>query len=250
MVNRLMMTLVIASVAVIAAAGWWALDGPVARFVIRGDLTDLEQKEIRRVLSEADFGSVLTIRFDEVKATLNALPWAQEVTIHRAWPDALIVSLHKATPIARWGEGQYLSAAGQVVDLPDEYPGVPSFSVQVDTPEQAIRVYRLLDQVFARAGLDIDGLDQNAQGEWTVSLVSSGTRANKDKEQRFDVLLGSEQLNERSHRFLLVHRRALEKEDQKVVYVDARYSSGVAVRFDDEEEQENLVGLVEDAQWR
>ncbi len=131
-----------------------------------------------------------------------------------------MVTLHRARPVARWGENEYVSAFGDLLTLPDEYVGLPRFEVAVSSPLRAMEVYRLLDQIAARAGLVISDLAQNQQGEWSLQVLD-GPR----------VLLGGEDLNERMHRFLMLHRRVLNGAENPAVYVDARYAKGVAVRF-------------------
>ena len=134
------------------------------------------------------------------------------------------MTLDRSRPVARWGEDQYVSAYGDLLSLPDEYATLPQFDVAVSTPDQAMQVYRLLDQIAARESLAIAGLVQNGQGEWEISL-RDGPR----------LRLGAEQLNERMHRFLLVYRRVLEGGARAADYVDARYANGVAVRFTEDE---------------
>ena len=67
---------------------------------------------------------------------------------------------------------------------------------------------------------NIRELHQNGQGEWRIEL-SDGPQ----------VLLGAQQLNERMHRFLLVHRRVLKSSAVAAEYVDVRYANGLAVRY-------------------
>ena len=53
-----------------------------------------------------------------------------------------------------------------------------------------------------------------------------------------EIVLGAEQLNERMHRFLLLHRRVLNDAGRPVAYIDARYANGLAVRFVETESEQ------------
>ena len=155
MIARLMFALTALSVALLLFATWYALDRPVTRFVIQGELSVAEQRMVQDALAEAGVDSVLSTELQQVGAAVRRLPWTRSVSVQRAWPDALIVSLDRAQPVARWGEDRYVSAAGELLRLPDEHRGLPQFDVQQNTPQQAMEVYLLLDQISARENLII-----------------------------------------------------------------------------------------------
>ena len=225
MFSRVMFAATVVSLLILVGGVWRVLDQPVRGFVIEGELSKSERAELQRVLAQHPVAGVLSTSLEAVADYVQSLPWARGVSVRRQWPDRLVVSMHIASPMARWGNNQYLSAYGDLLSLPDSYPGLPEFDVALAGPEEAMQVYRLLDQIAAREQLELSQLHQNAQGQWSVTL-SKGPQ----------VLLGGEQLNERMHRFLLVHRQVLATDKRGVEYVDARYGNGVAVKFANEQE--------------
>ncbi len=236
MFSRVLVFAVFLSIVVVGAAVWQALNKPIQGFVIEGDLSGLEREELQNKLGASEFDGILSTDLDGILASINELHWARDVSVRRAWPDRFVVNLRKAAPVARWGDTQYVSAYGDLLELPDVYPGLPHFMVDVSQPNEAMQTYRLLDQVVARESLSISRLIQNDQGEWTVEL-SKGPR----------VLLGSQQINERMHRFLLVYRRVLMTAEKTAEYVDARYPNGVAVRYLEAPQDSDQTMLVADA---
>ncbi|MEM9620233.1 MAG: cell division protein FtsQ/DivIB [Pseudomonadota bacterium] len=238
MLNRLLYALIISLAAGLGGLVWHSLDGPINKFVVRGDLTASEQARVNSVLEAGEFNGILSTPIADIESVLQQLPWARQVTVRRAWPDAVIVSLQRAEPIARWGEDRYLSAAGELVRLPDQYAGLPLFDIALESPAQTMGVYRLLDQILTRAELRISRLQQNRQGEWVVEVKRA------DHSDPVQLLLGAEQLNERAHRFLLLQRQVLQASSQAVAYVDARYASGLAVRYKAENIKDNDIVAV------
>jgi len=204
-----------------AWGAWQLLDRPVTSFVVKGEITIAQRAALERVLSEAGLEGVLSSDLADVSRAVEALSWTRQVSVRRRWPDGFEIGLSQARPIARWGDAAFISTSGEKLVLPDEYPGLPLFHVALATPQAAMEAYRMLEQVASREGLTIRTLEQSAHGEWTVELADGPT-----------VLLGAEGLNERMHRFLLLKRRVLEEAEAPAVYVDARYASGVAVRFE------------------
>lgn len=220
MISRVLFAVVLLSICVVGMGVGIALDKPVRGFVIQGDLSELERDELQATLSGAVLDGILSTSLDGIVSRVQGLHWAKDISVRRAWPDKFVVTLHKAAPVARWGDTQYVSAYGDLLELPDVYPGLPHFMVEVSNPQEAMQTYRLLDQIAARESLAISRLIQNGQGEWSVEL-SRGPK----------VLLGGQQINERMHRFLLVYRRVLNDAEESAEYVDARYANGVAVRY-------------------
>ncbi len=220
MLNRMLLCIVAAAAAFGTYGIWALLDVPVSKLVISGDLTQIEQASVRAALTSGSLGGILTTDLKLLESKLDEMHWARNVAVRRQWPDTILVSLTREMPMARWGKDQYISAGGHLLTLPDQYFDIPSFDVAISSPHRAMEVFRLLDQIASREGLDITSLKQDAQGGWSL-----------DFDNKISLALGSEQLNQRMHRFLLLHRRVLLDEPRSVQYVDARYSSGVAVKY-------------------
>jgi cell division protein FtsQ len=233
MLNRIMLPLTVALLVIVVGGLWQMLDRPLERFVVKGDLTKLEQQSVEQLLLREQLDGILSTDLAAVTAALGELQWAREVTVRRVWPDALEVVLSRERPVARWLDEQYISASGNLLKLPDEYAGLPQFQVEVSTPEQAMEVYRLVAQMASRIELQINTLAQNAQGEWRVQF-SSGP----------ELLLGAERLSDRMHRFVTLHRQVLTEHEQQASYVDARYTNGVAVKFAEAETDDNPDNLL------
>lgn len=85
---------------------------------------------------------------------------------------------------------------------------------------EAMRLNTLLDEIARTGNLTLDRLEQDAGGNWIATVAG-----------RVEVVLGNSSLGERFRRFLVVHQRALESEIARVARVDARYATGVAVRW-------------------
>ena len=218
-------------IALMASWGmWFVLDQPVQRYLVRGDFTQAERHSVEIALHDVKREGIFSTHLDDIKYLLADIPWARDLTLRRVWPDTIEIGIHRAQPIARWGQHRYVSAAGKLLDLPGTYEDMPIFSVAVDSPQQTLNLYRLLDQIFARQQLEVSRLQQTAVGEWIATLSA-------DKQKSIDVYLGAEQINQRAHRFLLLYRRVLATGDRSVSYVDARYASGLAVRFADPEQE-------------
>jgi cell division protein FtsQ len=207
--------------AVFALAGiWHVLDRPVDTIVVSGEPTQAEREWVEQALSSLPLGGILSTDLEAIENQLITRGWTRQVTVRRHWPDRLEVRLHKVVPVARWGAQGYLAANGDPMELPDEYYDLPKLSAHISTPQQTMEVYRLLQLFASRLDLQIVTLSESSQGEWRVGFTDG-----------MQVFLGARDVNARMRRFLRVYSNALRYQGQAVDYADARYTSGIAVRF-------------------
>ena len=148
------------------------------------------------------------------------MDWARRGVVRRRWPNKLGIYVYKESPVAQWDDHTFLSADGDILQLPDQYDQLPRLSAQLSSPRESMEIFRLLQQYAARQGLEILELTETAQGEWHVGF-ESGTV----------VRLGAVELEARMSRFLSAYTNIIQQQGRPVAYVDARYPSGVAVRY-------------------
>ena len=207
---------------------WHILDHPIDTIVVSGEPTQAERAWVEQALTIVPLSGILSTNLKMIETQLESMAWTRQVTVRRHWPDRLEVRLHKVVPVARWGENGHLAANGEVMELPDEHRDLPVLSASISTPQQTMEVYRLLQLFASRLDLQIATLTESPQGEWLVSF-GDGSR----------VFLGAQDVNARMQRFLRAYGKALRYQGQSVDYVDARYTSGVAVRFRREDRHED-----------
>lgn len=219
---------------VLALAGWsvWQqLDRPVRAVRVEGRLSGAEQAAIRAVVSRHLDHGLLSLDVQALGRNIRELSWPRSVQVRRQWPDALVIKVEKESVVAAWGDGGYLNSAGKVVRLAETEgldggsDSVPVLVAAMSEPRRAMEVYQMLESRVNRAGLSIRRLEENALGEWLVTLNDG-----------MEVALGNEFLAKRIGRFLLAYRTVLEDRADDVVHVDLRYDSGVAVGWKQRQE--------------
>ena len=220
MFRRALIGLVCAGAVVATAALWIRFDRPIDTIVIEGDLTNAEQIAMQKHVSALGLPGILSLNLIAFEAQLQQMDWARRVDVRRRWPNKLVVYVHKESPVAQWDDFTFLSADGAILQLPDQYDELPRLSARLSSPRESMEIFRLLQQYAARQGLSILELSENAQGEWQLGF-QSGTI----------LRLGAVDLEARMNRFLNAYARIIKQQRLPVAYVDARYPSGVAVRY-------------------
>ena len=203
----------------LAGLTWRVLHAPVEAVRIAGDLTRMEHEEVRAAVV-ATLQSAMT-SVSDIAGAIENLDWARDVSVRRVWPRTLRVWVERAAITARWGQDRYLTAGGDVVAAPEPpLEALPNLSGTLSSGPETMRVYEMLSGRLAAHGIGLTSLEETALGGWRLTLDTGAT-----------VLLGAEDLAGRIDRVLIVHEDAVRDRAREVARLDARYGSGVAVRW-------------------
>ena len=217
--------------AVVVAAGFGGLrfaeavaNVDVGLVQLEGELTAPQRRQVQQAVASV-LSKPVPHRAREVASAVEAIGWVRHVRVRQRWPDTLQVSVVSDAVAAGWGDGAYLTTGGDVVPGPPDPglgadPDLPTLSGSLSDGTETMRVFNLLDAPVRGSGLRIARLDEDRVGNWTVTLAD-GT----------EVVLGSVALRERLDRFLVVYGLELRDAADRAVRVDARYHTGIAVRW-------------------
>lgn len=214
------------AVIVLAAISAWAmLSQPVAVVKVKGNLDGNERLLVGNTISASVDDNLLDINLSALKSKIKDISWIKEVTIRRIWPSRLEVYVAKEVPVARWGEGGYLTAQGKIIDMQiTAASSLPIFSCHTATPLQAMERYQLISDVLAESNGSIKKLRESEFGNWSADVAFGSTPV-------FEVNLGNDHLVEQMQRFLFFYSHLDRDLVESVAYVDARYSTGIAVAW-------------------
>ena len=213
-----------------ATALWRLLDRPVELVRIAGDLTDIERQEIRNAVYGTVDSAATGVR--DIVAAIEDLGWTRDTRVRLAG-GVIDVSVKREALAARWGNAEYVTSAGEVVGAPGAptwEESLPNLSGTVSTRREVMQAYGKFSARLADLGLALKDLQETKVGEWQLILEDDVT-----------VMLGAEDINGRLERVLAVYADALTHQMEKVDRIDARYGSGVAVRWRDEPAKETLL---------
>lgn len=110
-----------------AATAWSGL--AITDIEITGQ-TETSEVEVLENLGIGDFPSLVTFDVEQAKAGVESLPWIDQVTIRKLYPDTLQVSVTERKPFAIWQNGATVSLVdetGRVLDthVGERYAGLP-----------------------------------------------------------------------------------------------------------------------------
>lgn len=194
---------------------------PLSRIAIDGELEHLRRDQLEAVVAMAIWGNYFTVDIDAVREAADSLPWVAGAAVRRVWPDTLVIRVQERTPFARWGSTALVNAKGKVF-RPSSLEGINDLPQLGGPDEQGLAVvqkYRELVPQFEALGWKIHDLRLDDRGGWWLGFADG-----------LEIVLGNEALDVRLERALRI-LRILGPDAVRLARVDARYTSGLAVRW-------------------
>ncbi|MEW6166974.1 MAG: cell division protein FtsQ/DivIB [Pseudomonadota bacterium] len=195
-------------------------DRPVERLLIEGEFRHVSADEVETIARPLVDTSFVDVKLDRLRAELLALPWVARVRAEREWPATVRLRLWERVPAARWGEAALLDVDAVAFDPTGrEVPSpLPRLSGPEGSAAAVLETYRQLSARLAGTPFALEGLAQDARGDWTGYTVDGiALRFGRgDPGASLPVLLGPA-------------ARALAQDVARVAYVDLRYTNGFSV---------------------
>lgn len=200
---------------------------PIKRIFIEGELLQLDKSDLqKRVIGEVG-GGFFGVDVDAVRDSLIAIPWIEEASVRRVWPDALKVVVDEQTPAARWNDAGLLNTRGDYFAPQRSLP--PLNLPRLEGPEEErVAVLEKFDLLTRSYGLDVSHLRLTGRRSWSLEL-HGGLR----------VVIGRVAFEERVARLIEVVLPHLGESLAGVEEIDMRYPNGFAVRWRERQEPTN-----------
>jgi cell division protein FtsQ len=193
---------------------------PVSQVELKGELKNTTRAEIEAALPRAS-GNFFAVDLAEVRAGVERLPWVRRVTVRRAWPGRLEVSVEEHVALARWGDDRLVNLQGETFSGKTR-DVLPLFVAPAGTSAEVARRYRRFAQIAAPLGSAVERVVLTPRHAWQLRLGNG-----------LHLMLGrdADLAEARLRRFVEIYPSV--ETNQKHEYVDLRYPNGFALRVPD-----------------
>ena len=197
---------------------------PDTKLQLSGQLDYIDERQVEILLNDNLKNNLWKINLAKVKEQLYANSLIDLVYLKKIWPNILQVKIVSATPIARLNDNFILTSSGKVLSSTDQNYDkcknlkLPNFYSKFGKEDLMIRTYLLLLDKLSPLGLIVSKVNFNENQGIEVSLNDSVT-----------LKLGTFDLSDRIHRFILAYKKKLKPLIMDIAYIDLRYTNGVAV---------------------
>lgn len=181
-------------------------------------LQHVTREQVEFVLRNEMRGNFFTVNLDQMVGSFEKLPWVEEVTLRRRWPNVLEITLVEHEPLARWGDSALLDTRGMRFSAASS-DKLPVFHGENGMEQEMIDGYRRFSALLVNTGHEVDEVWLTDRRAWTLKLDNGLT-----------MQLGRDEVDQRLERFIEVFDRTLSTLPH-LDYVDLRYPNGFAVRM-------------------
>ena len=188
---------------------------------IEGELTPSEKLILKKTVEQV-LEKDISPNPKKIVNQILQLAWIGTVRVRRNWPDSIDVFVERETLVARWGDQNYLTLAGKVVEIPQgTKDDLPTLRASTSDSKTALKLYRTIARACAKSGLQVREINESKLGHWTARFKNG-----------IQIELGANDILGRLGRFLAVYGDVIKGNEQAASHIDARYDYGIAVEWD------------------
>jgi cell division protein FtsQ len=192
---------------------------PIYLIRVFGDLQYINKYELAEEILPYAKGFFNT----DVKAiqqTLATMPWIDQVTVEKRWPNKLLIEIHGQQLLAIFNNNSVINLRGEIIKVNVKNMPAHNLPRLVGHEHELASIldfFNLLQTELSKINLTVSKLENKIDIGWCASL-------NND----IKLVIGRDELNERITRFVGLFKT---KKDllQKVSTIDLRYTNGVAI---------------------
>jgi len=207
---------------------------PLRVIDVNGDFQRLRPVEIQRTVVAAIDGGFFTCDMQRLRGAVLAMPWVEDVSIRRVWPDRLSMVVTEQVPLARWGSDALISVGGSVFrpSRLDEYEGLVGLKGPRGSEQRVVGFYQAVVPVARARGLRVRAVELDERRHWWLRFDGDLT-----------VSLGRQDVERRLGQFFRVYPRLTSGPSRRPVRVDMRYAHGFAVRWREPDPEEPSLSI-------
>ncbi len=194
---------------------------PISSVKIEGEFKYLDKDQLREQAMPVVDGGFFSVDLVAVRNVLIELPWVEDVSVRRQWPDQLLVRVMEKQPVVFWGKDAVLSSRGDLFS-----PGqtlsenLPRMNGPEGLHSTMFKELARMQAWLLQTGLYIQEMKLDARRSWTLTM-----------ENGIELRLGRKNMYERLQRFASVYKNNFQSETRKIEHIDMRYTNGFAVAW-------------------
>jgi cell division protein FtsQ len=184
-------------------------------------LKHIQSATLRQVSFPFTGENFFTANIFALKERLSHLPWVNQVTVSRVWPDTLSVRIKEQVPIARWQGNQWINTDLNFFKVaPFSAPqNLPEFKGQAGQLHLIWQNYQAIEKLLQPIKLHAVSVELSDRQSWRVKLNNG-----------LILILGRSDGLDHLKRFVGVYHQLLAVQNPLAIdYIDLRYSNGMAL---------------------
>lgn len=195
---------------------------PIKYVRTEGVFQYLGKDEVKTALEPLVKTGFFEIDVQTLHNAVSELPWVEDVTVKRVWPDTIDIKIKERKPFVRWGENSLISDKG-IVFTPKSIEPFGDLMLVSGPEQQHLKVLEIMKGVktaLADQSLELVEFDINNRWSWTLKLANG-----------LEIELGRSDQLKKLQRFLKTLSVIPQEQIDAMAVVDLRYPNGFAVSW-------------------
>jgi cell division protein FtsQ len=195
---------------------------PIKYVRTEGEFQYLGKNEIKKVLQPLVTTGFFDADMQAIQAAVSTLPWVENVTVKRIWPDAIDIKVREKKPYARWGQNSLITEQGMIF-TPKNMEQFQTLAVVTGPELQQVKVLEIMKGIktaLSDQSMDLAEFSINDRWSWKIRLTSG-----------LEILLGRNEQLKKLQRFLKTLTVLGQEQVEQIAIVDLRYPNGYAVSW-------------------
>ena len=195
---------------------------PLRVIEVTGDFRHLETMHIERSVIDAIDGGFFSFDMQKLRTAVLAIPWVEDVSIRRVWPDKLSMLVTEQVPLARWGQDALISVRARIFRPAAiaEYADLVKLSGPTGSEDRVVVFFQAIVSAARVRDLSIREVQLDERRHWWVRFSDGLTLS-----------LGREDVENRLAQFFRVYPKLIADPQRRPERIDMRYAHGFAVRW-------------------
>ncbi len=200
---------------------------PVQVVDFSGDFSHVNVTRLERLIRQSQPGSFFALDVNEVYKLVEAQPWVYRASVRKQWPNTLKIYLVEQQPVAQWNDDFLLNPYGETFNASADELGLPKLFGPGGSEKTALEGFNAMQSLLATTSMPIAEMSLSERFAWQIQL-----------ENGIELNLGRQEFIDRLQRFIDVYP-LLAKQPKAVKYVDLRYDTGLAVGWQEAEDEKS-----------
>jgi cell division protein FtsQ len=196
------------------------LDRQIESIEVSGPFQRVTALQIEEAIAGQLDAGFLGANLRDIQERVRELPWIDQASVARRWPNRIAIRVSEQVPAAIWGESGLLNVRGElfISDTRHVPAELPRLSGPADRSAQVARRYLDVRDRLIPIGLDVLSVEMDARGAWEMMLTNG-----------VEIRLGRRDVSQRTDLFVAVVADVITGRAKDIDYVDMRYSNGFTV---------------------
>lgn len=193
---------------------------PVNKIRVQGTFVNVDEAMLHQAVSGIVAGGYFNVDVEKVREVVELLPWVNEASVRRVWPDTLSVSVVEQKPVAISKNIGLINSNGDVfkptANKLSEH--LPVFDGNTKLNKLMLKKYYEMNNLLVTINRKITYLKIDARHAIELKLDNG-----------LKVVLGREDTKQRLERLMRIYKKVLISRVDDIEVVDLRYTNGMAI---------------------